>query len=101
MQPPYQQTHPPRPPQASPTEVVALANEIARRAKNQMWLGILIFLIGIGLTIWTYADAGPGERYGVFFGAIIVGIARFFTALSKRRGSMKAATGYYQQQHRA
>jgi uncharacterized membrane protein YiaA len=52
----------------------------------QMMIGLVILVIGLAVTIGTYAAATStpsGGRYTIAYGAIIVGAIRFFTGLSR------------------
>lgn len=62
--------------------------EASRRQAGvyQMLVGGLVALAGIGVTIWSYTRAdSQGGRYGIAWGAIVVGIVGFFRGLSAYR----------------
>ena len=79
-------------------QVLALANELTRRAKNQMMLGGALVAGGIILTLVTYADAKPGGQYAIFWGLILAGVIRFGTAAKKLSNAREDAISCYQNQ---
>ena len=79
-------------------QVLALANELARRAKNQMILGASLAGGGIVLTLVTYADAKPGGQYAIFWGLILVGLIRFGTAAKRHSTARNDAIAHFQDQ---
>ena len=78
--------------------VLALANELTRRAKNQMMLGGALVAGGIILTLVTYAGAKPGGQYAIFWGLILAGVIRFATAAKKLANAREDAVNCYQNQ---
>ena len=79
-------------------QVLALANELGRRAKNQMILGASLAGGGIVLTLVTYADAKPGGQYAIFWGLILVGLIRFGTAAKRHSTARSDAIAHFQDQ---
>ena len=80
------------------SQVLALANELARRARNQMILGASLAGGGVVLTLVTYADAKPGGQYAIFWGLILAGVIRFGTAAKRHSTALNDAIAYVQGQ---
>lgn len=54
---------------------------MGRGGSGAFFLGLALFVIGVGATVFTYMSAAPGGTYVVFGGLIIGGLIRMVTAL--------------------
>lgn len=54
---------------------------MGRGGSGAFFLGLAIFLVGVGATVFSYTSAAPGGTYVVFIGLIVGGLARMITAL--------------------
>lgn len=54
---------------------------MGRGGSGAFFLGLAIFVVGVGASVFTYMNAGPGGTYVVFVGLIVGGLIRMVTAL--------------------
>ena len=52
-------------------------DNLKARLTNRMLLAGVILSIGLGITLFSYQNAEPGERYVLASGAIVVGLVMF------------------------
>ena len=52
-------------------------DEAVRQAKQLQSLGAIILLVGVLVTVASYSVAGPGQKYIIAVGALIIGFRRF------------------------
>jgi hypothetical protein len=72
------------PPGTAPEILMADAARAERRAqsRNDIVFGILLLVIGIGITSFTYSSASQaGGTYVVAYGPIIIGVVKLFRGL--------------------
>lgn len=67
----------------------SLAEELARsRNKNgrdsRFGFGCFLFILGAVVTGWTYWQAGPGESYVIWWGAMAIGAIYMFLSLASQ-----------------
>ena len=61
----------------------------ARKRRAGIWsivIGVVLIAVGLGITAWSYSDAGPGGRYWIFWGLPLVGGWRVIAGLVKLLG---------------
>ena len=54
---------------------------MGRGGSGAFFLGLALFVVGVGASVFTYMNAAPGGTYVVFAGLIIGGLVRMVTAL--------------------
>lgn len=54
---------------------------MGRGGSGAFFLGLTLFVVGVGATVFTYMNAAPGGTYVVFIGLIVGGLIRMVTAL--------------------
>lgn len=68
-------------PQPSDQEVAAIATALRKKASRMALIGFLWLAGGLAISLGSYAAAGPGESYTVFWGAALFGAFKFLRGL--------------------